>query len=124
MGRGQRGAEDGVGAEVGLVGRAVEGDQRLVDDALVGGVEAKELLGDLVVHVVDGLQHGLAAVAVAAVAQLDRLVLAGRSARGHRGAPGCAGLELDLDLDRGVAPRVEDLSADDVDDDGHVLSSW
>ncbi len=64
-------------------------------------------------------QHRLAAVLVAAVAQLDCLVLAGRSARGHRGAPGGARLELDLDLDRGVAARVEDLPADDVDDDGH-----
>ena len=103
VGHGQRGAEDGVGAELGLVGRAVQGDQGLVDDALVGGVEAEQLLGDLVVHVVDGLVDRLAAVLLPAVAQLDGFELAGRGAGRHRGAPGGARFELDLDLDRGVA---------------------
>jgi hypothetical protein len=91
---------------LGLVRRAVEGDQGLIDDALVGGVEAEQFLGDLVVDVVDGLAHRLAAVLVAPVAQLDRLELAGRGARGHRGPAGGTGLELDLDLDRGVAAGI------------------
>ena len=39
-GDGERDAEDRVGAELGLVGRAVELDHRLVDEPLVVGVEA------------------------------------------------------------------------------------
>ena len=54
VGGGQRDAEDGVGAELGLVRRAVELDEHAVDEALVGGVEAHDLLGDHVVDVVDG----------------------------------------------------------------------
>ena len=51
---------------------------------------------------------------VAAVAQLDRLVHAGRGARRHGGAAEGARLELDVDLDRRVAARVEDLAGVDV----------
>ena len=49
---------------------------------------------------------------VAAVAQLGRLELAGRGARRHRRAPDARPpSKVDLDLDRRVAPRVEDLAA-------------
>ncbi len=106
----QRDAEDRVGAELGLVRRAVELDEHAVDEALVGGVEPDDLLGDHVVHVVDGGAHALAEVLTRVVAQLDRLVLAGGGAGGHVGATDRAGLELDLDLDRGVAAGVEDLA--------------
>ena len=51
---------------------------------------------------------------LAAVAQLDRLELAGGGARGHGGAAGRAGIERDVDLDRRVAPRVEDLARVDA----------
>ena len=40
---GEGDAEDGVGAEAGLVGRAVELDEELVDGGLVGGVEAEQV---------------------------------------------------------------------------------
>ena len=42
LGDGHRDAEDGVGAELGLVGRAVELDHQLVDGALVAGFEADQ----------------------------------------------------------------------------------
>ena len=45
LGDGERDAEDRVGAELGLVGRAVEVDHRLVDEALVVGVEAHRAPG-------------------------------------------------------------------------------
>ena len=48
----------------------------------------RHALGDLAVHVRHRLAHALAVPALAAVAQLDRLELAGGRARGHRGAPG------------------------------------
>ena len=63
--------------------------------------------------------HALAAVALAAVAQLDGLVGAGAGAARHDGPPARAREQLDLDLDGGVAPRVEDLAPDDLDDRAH-----
>ena len=80
LGHGERHAEDGVGAEAGLVVGAVEVDQRPVDAALVERVEADDGVGDLAVDVGDGVEHALAAEAVAAVAQLDRLERPGRGA--------------------------------------------
>jgi hypothetical protein len=53
---------------------------------------------------------------VAAVAELDRLVLAGRRAGRDSCAPERSGLEPDLDLDRRVPPRVEYLGAVYLDD--------
>ena len=65
---------------------------------------------DLAVDVVDGVEHALAAVAVAAVAPLDGLVLPrGRARRDDGPALGPAH-QVHLDLDGGVAPRVEDLA--------------
>ena len=58
---------------------------------LVERVQPGELARDLAVHVRDRLRDALAAPLGAAVAQLDRLVHAGRGARGHRGAPERAG---------------------------------
>ena len=61
----------------------------------------------------------LAQVAVAAVAELDGLVGAGRRAGGHRRPAVGAGREEDLHLDGGVAAGVEDLPPEDVLDVGH-----
>jgi hypothetical protein len=69
----------------------------------------------------DGLRHALAAVAGAAVAQLDGLVDAGRGAGGDDDAAEGAGLEADLDLDGGIAARVEDLSCGDASDLEHAV---
>ena len=101
--RGERDAEQRVRAEARLVVRAVELDQRLVEEALVEAFDPDDRLADLAVDVRDRALDALAAVAVAAVAQLDRLVGAGaRPARDGRAAPG-PGEELDLDLDGRVA---------------------
>src|SRR5581483_3748854 len=54
-----------------------------------------------------------------AVAQLDRLALAGGSAGRHRRAAPRAGLQLHLDLDRGIAARVENLARIDAGDRRH-----
>ena len=122
LGDGERGAEDGVGAEVGLVGGAVELDHGLVDLALVVGAETLDGRADLLDHRVDGLLHALAEVAVAAVAQLDGLELPGRRAARHgRTAEGTV-VEQHLDLDGGVAARVEDLAGADSFDGCHVCS--
>ena len=62
-------------------------------------------------------QDALAAVAaLVAVAQLDRLVGAGRGARRHRRPADRAVAEDDVDLDRRIAARVEDLArVDELD---------
>ena len=119
LGGGERDAEDRVGAELGLVGRAVEVEHRLVDEALVVGVEADDRAGDRVDDAADGLLHALAEVALAAVAQLDRLEGAGGGAAGHGRAAERAVLEEHLHLDGGVAARIEDLAGADCSDDRH-----
>ena len=58
-----------------------------LDGALVEGVETLEHAGDLAVDEPDRGLHTLAAVAVAAVAQFDGLVLTGRGAARHSRAP-------------------------------------
>ena len=123
LGHGERDAEDRVGAELALVGGAVEVDQRGVDQALLGGLEADELGGDLVDDGVDGLLDALAQVAGGvAVTALDGLERAGRGARGDGGAGDGAVVEGDLDLDSGVAARVQDLAGADGLDAGHGCS--
>ena len=121
-GDGERDAEDRVGAELGLVGRAVELEHRLVDQPLVVGLEALDRRGDVLDDGLDGLLHALAEVALAAVAQLDRLEGAGGRAAGHRGAGERAVVEGDLDLDGGVAARVEDLAGADSCDGCHGVA--
>src|SRR5579885_3097546 len=112
-----------VAAEPPLVLRAVEGNELGVDQVLIG-LEARQRRGDDRVHVRHRAQHALAPVAAGvAVAQLDRLALAGRRPRGHRGAPRRASGEHDRRLDGGKAARVEDLARVDALDGRHVSSS-
>ena len=56
----------------------VEVDQGGVDLALVQRLEALDGVGDLAVDVLDGPQHPLAQIPLAAVTQFDRLVRPGR----------------------------------------------
>ena len=121
----QRDAEDRVGPQPRLVGRAVELDQRAIEALLVGGVAAVDGLGDLAVDVAHRLGHALAAVRVGAVAQLGGLELAGRGAAGHDRAPGRARAQHELDLDRRIAATVEDLPGVDLVDLAHSFNlAW
>ena len=84
---GERDAEDRVRAEPALVRRAVELDQARVDRPLVERVEPATAAAISPFTLRDGLQRRpCRRSALAAVAQLDRLPLAGRRARGHGGA--------------------------------------
>ncbi len=77
-GGGHGDGEDGVGAKLGLVGGAVEGNHGLVDEALVGGVDAFELGSDDGFDVLDRLQNALAhEVRLVAVAEFDGFMFAG-----------------------------------------------
>ena len=109
--RGERDAEQRVGAESRLVGRAVQLEERAVDQRLLGRVQALDLGRDHLDHVLDGALDPLAEVAVLlVVAELDGLARPRRGARGHERAPIGARLEPGLDLDGGVAARVEHLA--------------
>src|SRR5690606_11707021 len=56
------------------------------------------------------------------VAEFERLVLTGRSARGHRRTAHVARDEFHFHLDRRVAPAVEDLPGMNVDDFQHLAA--
>ena len=119
---GQGDAQDGVGAQLALVVGAVQVDHRGVDLALVGGLEADELGGDLVLDGVDRVLDPLAQVtALVAIAALDGL----ERARGRAGGDGSAGqdavLQEDLDLDGRVAARVQDLACANAFNKSHVI---
>jgi hypothetical protein len=114
--------EDGVGAEVRLVVRAVELDHGAIDRAW--SVASMPMTASAISSLTldDGAGHALAEVAVlVAVAELDGLELAGGRAAGHGGAAGRAVLQDDFRLERGVAARVEDLTGMYAGDDGHVV---
>ena len=109
--RRQRDAEQGVRSERALVLGPVELDQALVERALIGGVHPADGRRDRLVDVRDGAQYALASVGRwIAVAELDRLVDARRGARGDGRPAERAAFEHDVDLDRRVPPRIEDLS--------------
>ena len=102
-GSGQRGTEDCIGTELCLVGGGVEREHRLVDDALVVGLKPDDHVRDVVDDDLDRVLHTLAAVALAAVAQLHCLEGAGGGATGHCGATERAVVEEHLDLNGGVS---------------------
>jgi hypothetical protein len=111
LGHGHAHPEDGVGAQRRLVARAVEAAEQAVDLLLATSVHAEQFGGDSLVDVGDRLGHALAQIDVlVAVAEFTGLVLAGGRAAGHAREPDEARFQFDLDLDRGVAPRIEDLT--------------
>ena len=76
---GQGDADDGIGAQPGLVGRAVQLDHQAVDLALRGYIHAAQGWPDLVVDGRGRVAHAQAIVAFAAVEQKSRFV----GSRGH-----------------------------------------
>ena len=116
LGRGERAAEDGVRAEVRFVRRAVRFDHPFIQRALILGIHAAQRLGELVPDIVHRFAHALAQPGLATVAQLDGLEAARRGARRHRRAAEGGVFERDVDLDGGIAARVEDLPRGDVGD--------
>ena len=119
LGHRQRNAEDGVGTEAALVGRAIQFDHGLVDMDLVLGFHAADRLEQFAVHGLDGAQHALAEVAGAAVAQLNRLMCSGGGARRYGRTAHRAVFEYDVDLDGRISTAVQDFTPDNVDDGSH-----
>ena len=120
----QRNAENRIRAELLLGRRAVELDHRLVDADLVERFHPLDFGEDLLVDVLDRLEHALAAVTLlVAVAQFKRLVFAGGRPRRNCRRPGRTGFQLDLHLDGGVAAGVQNLSGVDLSDFRHDNTS-
>ncbi|MCY1179274.1 hypothetical protein D9M73_196660 [compost metagenome] len=92
----------------------------MIDLALVLGFEAEHRVGNLAIHCGHRRLDALAApAALVAIALFDRLMRAGRRARGHRRAAETAVFEHHVDLNRGVAATVQDRAGVNVDDCGH-----
>ena len=79
-------SQNGVGAQVFLVGCAIEICQQQIDLLLAGDVLAEQRRGDRVVDVTDSVADGLAHPQVTAVTQLDGLQRAGRDPGRYEGA--------------------------------------
>ena len=118
---GHRDGEDGVRAQLGLVGRAVERDHGLVDQALIGRVHAFQLGRDHGLDIGNGLQHAFAQeVALVAVAQFHGLMLAGRGARRHDGAAQRAALQNHVRFDGRIAARIQNLARTNGNNFSHI----
>ena len=120
LAHGQRHAQDGVSAQSALVVRAVQLQHNVVDGALIVGLEADERVGDLIIHMANGIQRALAQITLlVAVAQLNGLERArGRAGGNGRTTEGTI-LQHNFHLDRGVAARVQDFTPEHIDDDAH-----
>jgi hypothetical protein len=111
-------AENGVGSQPGFGRRAIQRDQAIVDRPLSERVAPDERAPDLAVHCCDRALDTLAAEAPRiAIAEFERLLRAGRRARRNRRASARAALQRDVDLNCGIASRVEDLASVDIADD-------
>src|SRR5205085_5944623 len=113
----ERHPEDRVRTEVALVRRPVELAQQGIDRGLVRGVLADERRRDRIEDVADGGEHALAAEPrPVAVPKLDGFVRAGRRSGWDGGTADGAITGHDVDLDGGIAPRIEDLARVDERD--------
>ena len=113
VGHSQRYAQDSVGPQFPLVGRAIQFQQERVNPGLVGTVPAEQFVGDDIVDIGNGLQHTLTAVtSLIAVAQFQRLVDAGGGPGGDSGPPPGSSHQHHLHFNSGVPPRIQNLAGD------------
>ena len=121
----ERSAQNSVRTQVALVRGTVDIDHFGVDSALVASVHADNSFGNFLIHMGYGFLNALAKVAaLIAVTQLNSLECARRCARRNDRAGERTVVEGNLDLNRGVAAGIENLSAVDVEDDAHEVSSY
>ena len=120
---GDGGGKNGVGAQLGLVVRAVSGNHRLVECIDIVGIHTGKRLVDDRIGVVDCLGHALAAKALlVAVAKLKCLKFAGGCAAGGCAGAGDAAAEQDIGLNGGITAGVDDFACDDLFDLGRIHS--
>ena len=121
LGHRHRNTENRIRTKV-LLGRAaIEREHRGIDRRLLGRTVTKERRSDLVVHVVDGLEHTLSKEALlVAVAKLNSFMLTGRCSRRNRRAADGTAVQLDIDFNSRIAARVDDFAAADFNNGGIV----
>ena len=125
LGHGERHAQNRVGAQLGLVFRAVQFDHCLVYSDLIQRPHALDLFRDIGVDVLHCLGDALAEIAfLVAIAQLHRLKCTRGSPRRHCRASYRAALQRNLNLDRGIAPRIQYFTANDFLDCKHTCISF
>mmetsp|Transcript_97451 Transcript_97451/g.284570 ORF Transcript_97451/g.284570 Transcript_97451/m.284570 type:complete len:448 (-) Transcript_97451:47-1390(-) len=112
--------QDGIGTQLRLapaplvLGAVKLFHHELINLVLLPNIHANELGSDDVVHVGDGLEHAFAQQPpLVAVAELERLVDAGRRAAGDR-RPELVRRRAQVHLHGRVAPGVEDLAGADA----------
>ena len=110
-GCGEGDAQHGVGAEAGLVVRAVEVEQGGVHLHLAQGVKADNGFGNFSVHMFHGLGDALSFIAGrVAIAQLKRFPCAGGGSGGHGGAAHMAGFQTHFHFHSGVAAGIQNFA--------------
>src|SRR5665811_398588 len=114
--RRHRDREYRVGAELPLVGRAIELDHGAVDQNLIARRQTAERGTDALFHALHRLLHSLPHVALGvSVSQLEGFVLSsGRAAR-HSGPAECTAVERDIGFDCRVSTAVQNLARLDLD---------
>src|SRR5439155_13465169 len=96
--------------ELSFVGCAIESNQLLVEGFLVRRVHAQDSRLNDIHHILYCLQHTLAQVSLlVAIAELDRLVTTGRSARRHLGNTCCTASQCEVYLYRRIPARVQNF---------------
>mmetsp|Transcript_13538 Transcript_13538/g.18732 ORF Transcript_13538/g.18732 Transcript_13538/m.18732 type:complete len:233 (+) Transcript_13538:1029-1727(+) len=111
----KRDTKDGIGAELGLVLRAIQIKHDLINLSLLSGVLADQSILNQSVDVVYSLKNALTHVPVATVTKLAGLVDTSGSAAGY-GSAEHAIISENIDLHSGVATGIDDLAALDVSD--------
>ena len=126
LGHGARGGhgdgQNGVGSQLALVRRAVQGNHGLVEQPLIGRVHAFQFGCNDGFHIGHGLQRALAQiVGFVAVAQFHGLMLAGGSARGHDRAAQCAAFQNYVRFHGRIAARVQNFAGMDGNYLSHIV---
>ena len=111
--------------------KAVEHINTEISEAVLGLDASEQAFLDRTLIDLDGTVYRLhrladalaAPTALVAVAQLDRLVRAGRSARRNRRAAHAAVVQGHVDFDGRIAAAVEDLAGVNIDNGGHGFPS-
>ncbi|BAC17851.1 conserved hypothetical protein [Corynebacterium efficiens YS-314] len=111
--------QDGVGAQAGLVLGAVQLDHGRIDETLIVGLQAGQLVADLLVDVLNSLENTLAQVTISAVTQLVRLVDTGGRSGGNAGNAVGTVIQENLCLDGRVTAGIHDLASKYVHDFSH-----
>jgi hypothetical protein len=105
---------------VGFEVRAVRLEHPVIEPALILGVEADQKIAQRSVDMCDRFEHALAAVSLRlAVAQFHSFARSGGSAGRNSRPADHAGMQQHIRFDGGIAARIDDFAAADIDNTTH-----